>query len=290
MRAMDGSVAWRAALIQGVLLVVAAVALAAALPRSFFEDYGWAAGPGVWASCALVVAALRLPPAAVLAGAAVAGLPSLAGVLAGVHWIGAPLGVALFALWCGRLARAARPRGCGRGLMDLGLAGRVALVTGGSKRDRAGDRRRARRRGRAGRDRRARRGARADAAARIGAHGVVFDPDDLDAVPAVLADVESALGEVDIYIANTGGPPAGEDPLGFTREQWEAAHRTLVLSPMAFLERLLPGMRRRGWGRVVGVSSSAVREPIATCSSPTLTARVSSPPSRCSPSRSPRTG
>jgi hypothetical protein len=40
----------------------------------------------------------------VLAGAALAGLPSLAGVIAGVHWIGAPFAVALFAPWCGRLA------------------------------------------------------------------------------------------------------------------------------------------------------------------------------------------
>ena len=102
-----------------------------------------------------------------------------------------------------------------------------------------------------------------EAADRIGGHGVVFDSADLDAVPGVIADVESALGPIDIYVANTGGPPAGPDPLAFSREQWEEAHRTLVLSPMAFLERLLPGMRERGWGRVVAVSSSAVREPIA---------------------------
>ena len=102
-----------------------------------------------------------------------------------------------------------------------------------------------------------------DAAARIGGHGVAFDSADLDAVPGVIAEVESALGPIDIYVANTGGPPAGPDPLAFSRAQWEEAHRTLVLSPMAFLERLLPAMQRRGWGRVVGVSSSAVREPIA---------------------------
>ena len=36
-----------------------------------------------------------------------------------------------------------------------------------------------------------------------------------------------------------------------------------MLSPLAFLERLLPAMRARGWGRVVAVSSSAVREPLA---------------------------
>ena len=42
-----------------------------------------------------------------------AGIPSLIGVLAGIHWIGAPLGIVLFGLWCGRLAmtRAAAPAG-----------------------------------------------------------------------------------------------------------------------------------------------------------------------------------
>jgi hypothetical protein len=104
MAAMDRSIAWRAALLQTLLLVAAALVLGAALDREFFRDWGWLAGPGTWALCALGVAAvLRLPPLPVLAGAAVAGLPSLVAVLAGVHWGGAPLGIALFALWCGRL-------------------------------------------------------------------------------------------------------------------------------------------------------------------------------------------
>ena len=63
----------------------------------------------------------------------------------------------------------------------------------------------------------------------------MFDSDDLDAIPGLLDDVESALGPIDIYIANTGGPPPNPDPLGFSREQWEAAHRTLVVSPMTIL-------------------------------------------------------
>jgi len=148
------------------------------------------------------------------------------------------------------------------GGMDLGLDGKVALVTGGSKGIGLGIAL-----GLAAEGARVAVAARnpqrvEEAAARVGGHGVVFDSDDLDAVPGVIASVEDALGPIDVYVANTGGPPAGEDPLAFTREQWESAHRTLLLSPMAFLERLLPGMRARGWGRVVAVGSLAVREPI----------------------------
>ena len=79
--------------------------LGLALDESFFEDWGWLAGPGVWALCALAVAAaLRLPALPVLAGAALSGLPSLAAVLAGVHWAGTPLAVLLFGAWCGWVA------------------------------------------------------------------------------------------------------------------------------------------------------------------------------------------
>jgi hypothetical protein len=106
---MDRSVGWRAGLLQGCLLALVAVALAAALPRSFFEDWGWLAGPLTWGACALAAGAvLRLPLAYVVLGAALAGLPMLLGVAVGVHWLGAPLGLAAFGLWCGRLA-ARRP-------------------------------------------------------------------------------------------------------------------------------------------------------------------------------------
>ena len=105
MAAMDGSVAWRAALLQALLIAAVAVTLAVALPRSFFEDWGWLAGPAAWGGCALAVGtALRLPLAQVLAGAAVSGLAMLLGVAVGVHWLGAPLALAVFGIWCARLA------------------------------------------------------------------------------------------------------------------------------------------------------------------------------------------
>jgi hypothetical protein len=111
MARMDGSVLWRAALLQALTLTATALVLGALLDREFFESWGWLAGPGVWAACALFTGAvLKLPKGPVLAGAALAGVPSLVSVLAGVHWAGAPIGVAAFAVWCGWLARSRAPR------------------------------------------------------------------------------------------------------------------------------------------------------------------------------------
>jgi hypothetical protein len=112
---VDRSVLWRAALVQAVAVAVLSVALALVLPHSFFEDWGWLAGPAAWAACALVTArVVGLPIAGTLIGAGLAGLPSLVAVVLGVHWLGAVLAIALFALWCARLAR------------DRGLAARTA--------------------------------------------------------------------------------------------------------------------------------------------------------------------
>ena len=69
------------------------------------------------------------------------------------------------------------------------------------------------------------------------------------------------MGPVEILITNTGGPPVGA-ALGLAREQWEAAYRDLAPSPLALIERVVPGMRERRWVRIVGVSSTAAAEPI----------------------------
>ena len=148
--------------------------------------------------------------------------------------------------------------------MDLGIDGRVALVTGASKGIGLGIARALAAEGvQVAITSRSR--ERIDAAAaEADAHGFVHDSQDLDGVSELLQEVESALGPLDILVTNTGGPPPGPDPLGFSREQWESAYRDLMLSPMAFIEAAMPGMRERGFGRVLGVFSSAVREPIGT--------------------------
>jgi 3-oxoacyl-[acyl-carrier protein] reductase len=98
-------------------------------------------------------------------------------------------------------------------------------------------------------------------AAEIGARPYVHDSRDLDAAGALVDRVEAELGPIEVLVTNTGGPPGGLDATGFTREQWQDAYTTLMLAPLALIERVLPGMRERGFGRIVSVSSSAVREP-----------------------------
>ena len=145
--------------------------------------------------------------------------------------------------------------------MDFGLDGRVALVTGASRGIGFGIASALGAEGAAVAVS-SRSQARIEAAAtEIGARPYVHDSADLDAAPALIDRVEADLGPLDVLVTNTGGPPGGE-PLDFTREQWEAAYRELVLAPMALIEHAVPGMRERGFGRILNVSSSAVREPI----------------------------
>ena len=147
--------------------------------------------------------------------------------------------------------------------MDLGLIGHTALVMASSKGI-----------GRAIAEALANEGAGVamasrslervqEAAAEIGPEVVALaaDTDDLDAMAALPGEVERRLGPVDILVTNTGGPPPGQ-ALDHGIEDWEEAYRSLVLAPKVLVEAVLPGMRERGWGRIVNVASSSVKEPI----------------------------
>jgi hypothetical protein len=102
---MDRSVALKALGLQVLAVAVTSAALALALPKSFFEDWGWLSGPIAWLACAAFTArVLHLPVPGALAGAILAGVPSAIAVVAGVHWLGALIAAVLFGLWCGRLA------------------------------------------------------------------------------------------------------------------------------------------------------------------------------------------
>jgi 3-oxoacyl-[acyl-carrier protein] reductase len=147
--------------------------------------------------------------------------------------------------------------------MDLAIEGRTALVMGSSRGIGRGIAGALEREGaRVAISSRSEQALKA-AAGEIGGDVRTFPADtgDLERLRRLPGEVADALGPVEILVANTGGPPAG-GALDNSLEEWEQAFRSLVLAPRVLIEEVLPGMRERGWGRIVNVSSSSIREPI----------------------------
>jgi 3-oxoacyl-[acyl-carrier protein] reductase len=69
------------------------------------------------------------------------------------------------------------------------------------------------------------------------------------------------FGRVDILVNNAGGPPAGAF-VDFSEEQWRQAVELNMLSAQAFTRALLPEMIGHGWGRVINMTSVAVKQPL----------------------------
>ncbi|WP_417673410.1 SDR family oxidoreductase [Pseudodonghicola sp.] len=79
--------------------------------------------------------------------------------------------------------------------------------------------------------------------------------------PEGQAMVLKAAEGVDILVNNAGGPPPGMWT-DWEREDFIKALDSNMLTPIAFIKALVPGMMERGWGRVVNITSQAVRAPI----------------------------
>ncbi len=71
----------------------------------------------------------------------------------------------------------------------------------------------------------------------------------------------SELGHVDILVTNTGGPPAGTFE-EHSLDVWREALRQNLESVLGLVAAVLPQMKRRGWGRIVNVTSIAVKQPV----------------------------
>lgn len=147
--------------------------------------------------------------------------------------------------------------------MDLGIAGKTALVCASSK------------------------GLGRGSAAALAEAGVnlVMNARGADALEAAAADIRAAFGvnvttvaadvssadgqaklldaagQVDILVNNAGGPPPGlwSD---WDRDDFIAALDANMLAPIALMKALLPGMIDNGWGRVVNITSGSVKAPI----------------------------
>jgi 3-oxoacyl-[acyl-carrier protein] reductase len=112
-------------------------------------------------------------------------------------------------------------------------------------------------------------GRRADtieaAAARIGSGAVpiVADVSSPAGASGFVRDAQAALGSVDILVANAGGPPPGNFA-SVTVDQYLDAFELNCRSTIAMCYEAVPSMRAQHWGRVVAITSIAVRQPIPT--------------------------
>ena len=150
--------------------------------------------------------------------------------------------------------------------MDLGLSSRVALVCGASKGI-----------GFAVAEELAREGAQvaicardanalAAAAKRLSTTGanvlpVVADLSTADGIASAVAKTLERFGRVDVLVTNTGGPPPGP-ALSHDWAAWSRATELLLRSAVELTRALVPGMQQRKWGRVIGITSIAVKKPV----------------------------
>ena len=90
---------------------------------------------------------------------------------------------------------------------------------------------------------------------------VVADVTVAEDVEGLVADTLTHFHHIDILVNNAGGPPAGYF-LDFGDEDWQAAFELNLLSTVRLIRAVLPGMRQRRWGRVVNITSVAVKQPV----------------------------
>ena len=152
--------------------------------------------------------------------------------------------------------------------MDLGLSGKAALVAASSKGL-----------GRASALALAREGARVsicarnageleEAAAAIRAETgaeILAVPADLataDGISTVVAATAERFGGIDVLVNNSGGPALGGFA-DFTDDDWRQAFEVVTLNFVRFVREVTPYMRRNRWGRIVGIQSSSVKQPVA---------------------------
>jgi 3-oxoacyl-[acyl-carrier protein] reductase len=152
--------------------------------------------------------------------------------------------------------------------MDLGINGKVALVTAASRGLGKATALRLCAEGAkvviCSRTRDAIEAAGDDIARRTGGEirAEVCDVTDTPQVERLVEAVSGELGSIDILVCNAGGPPAGM-AVDFAPDDYRAAVELNLMSTIGLVSAALPQMRRQRWGRIIAVTSIAARQPIA---------------------------
>jgi len=77
----------------------------------------------------------------------------------------------------------------------------------------------------------------------------------------ILSETLAHFGAVDILVTNSGGPPLGL----FEQHEvadWEKAYKLLLESAVGMIKGVLPGMKEQNWGRIIAITSQAVKQPV----------------------------
>ena len=153
--------------------------------------------------------------------------------------------------------------------MDLGIHGKVALVTASSRGLGRGCAEQLAAEGCrvsiCSRDRAAVRQAADEISKKTGTTvlGVAADMSKVEDIGRLLEEVRSALGEPEILVTNAGGPPPGtfaSTPM----EDYEKALNLTLMSAVHLIRGVTPAMKTNGWGRIVAITSISVKQPIGT--------------------------
>ncbi|GAA4323093.1 SDR family oxidoreductase [Flaviaesturariibacter amylovorans] len=89
---------------------------------------------------------------------------------------------------------------------------------------------------------------------------VVCDLTDEEQRKRLIDQSVAAFGPIDILVTNTGGPPAGAFE-AFSLDDWKHLYNLLFLSAVDVIRLVLPGMKERGFGRILTITSVAVKQP-----------------------------
>ena len=153
--------------------------------------------------------------------------------------------------------------------MDLGINGKIALVTAAS-----------RGLGRGCAEQLAAEGCRvaicsrngdsvkqaaADISAQTGSQVMGFGADmgKTDAISGLLEDVRRSLGDPEILVTNAGGPPPGTYA-STAIEEYDKALNLTLMSAVHLIHGVTPAMKAAGWGRIIAITSISVKQPIGT--------------------------